>query len=233
VILVALRKINILSINILVYFLLICVIILASSEQKEVYAMDSRLQEALRKNGGFITIAQGKKAGLSHTSILRAVKAGLIERVAHGVYEAIDEFDDIFYIGQLRRPKAVYSHGTALYLHELTDRDPLNLSVTVPTGYNTKQLITEGFTVFSVKKDLYELGVVKIPTKYGHEVTAYNMERTVCDCVRSRSRMDAEIVTEAVKRYARLKERNIHMLMEMASLFGVQKIIRTYMEVLL
>jgi hypothetical protein len=45
--------------------------------------------------------------------------------------------------------------------------------------------------------------------------------------------MDAEIVTEAVKRYARYKGRDIHSLMEMAAMFRVQKIMRTYMEVLL
>ena len=195
--------------------------------------MGNRLQEALRENGGFITVAQGRKAGLSHTSILRAAKAGLIERVAHGVYEAAEEFSDVIYTSQLRRPKMIYSHGTALYLHNLTDRDPLNLSVTVPTGYNTKQLISEGFTVFSVKKDLYNTGITKIQTKYDNEVTAYNVERTICDCVRSRSRMDAEIVIEAVKRYARRKDRNVHTLMETAAMFGVQKIMRTYMEVLL
>jgi len=195
--------------------------------------MMNRLQEILRKNGGFITVTQGREAGLSHMSILRAVKAGVIERVAHGVYGAADEFDDVLYASQLRRPKMIYSHGTSLYLHVLTDRDPLNHFVTVPTGYNTKQLISEGFTVFSVKADLFDVGISKTQTKYGNEVTAYNMERTICDCVRSRNRMDAEIVTEAVKRYARHKERNIHMLMEMADMFGIQKIMRTYMEVLL
>jgi len=195
--------------------------------------MDIRLQAALREHGGFITVAQGRKAGLSHTSILRAANAGLIERVAHGVYGAADEFDDVLYANQLRRPKAVYSHGTALYLHDLTDRDPVNLSVTVPTGYNTKQLASEGMTVFSIKKELQEVGIVKKPTKYEHDVVTYNAERTICDCVRSRSRMDAEIVTEAVKRYARRPDRDIHSLMKLAAMFNVEKILRSYMEVLL
>ena len=195
--------------------------------------MDYRLQSALHEHGGFITVAQGMKAGLSHTSILRAVKAGFIERVAHGVYGAVEEFDDVMYTNQLRRPKAVYSHGTALYLHNLTDRDPLSFSVTVPSGYNTKQLVSEGMTVFSVKKELHEIGIDKLLTKYGHTVITYCLERTVCDCVRSRSRMEAEIVTEAVKRYALRPDRDIHSLMKTANMFGVQKILRGYLEVLL
>ena len=194
---------------------------------------NTRLQKALNENSGFITVAQCRGAGLSHTSILRAAKAGLIERVAHGVYGAADEFYDVLFTNQLRRPKAVYSHGTALYLHDLTDRDPISLTVTVPTGYNTKQLTSEGMTVFSVKKELHAIGIVKKPTRYYHDVITYNMERTICDCIRSRSRMDAEIVTEAVKRYARRSDRDIHSLMKMATLFKVEKILRGYMEVLL
>jgi len=195
--------------------------------------MDYRLQTVLRENGGIISVAQGRKARLSHTSMLRAANAGLIERVAHGVYGAADEFDDVLYANQLRRPKAVYSHGTALYLHDLTDRDPISLSVTVPTGYNTKQLISEGMKVFSVKKELYGIGIAKELTKYMHPVMTYNIERTICDCVRSRSRMEAEAVIEAVKRYARRPDRDVHSLMKMAALFGVEKILRGYLEVLL
>jgi len=195
--------------------------------------MDYRLQTALKENGGIISVAQGRKAGLSHTSMLRAANVGLIERVAHGVYGAADEFDDVIYANQLRRPKAVYSHGTALYLHDLTDRDPISLSVTVPTGYNTKQLTSEGMKVFSVKKELHGIGIAKKFTKYMHPIMTYNMERTICDCVRSRSRMEAEAVIEAVKRYARRPDRDVHSLMKMAALFGVEKILRGYLEVLL
>ena len=195
--------------------------------------MNIRLQIALRENSGFITVAQGKKAGLSHTSILRAAKAGFIERVAHGVYSAADEFYDVLYANQLRRPRAIYSHGTALFLHDLTDRDPISLSVTVPKGYNTRQLLSEGLAVFSVKKELYEIGIAKMLTKYDHTVISYCAERTICDCIRSRSRMDAEVVADAVKRYARRSDRDINSLMKMAAMFGVEKILQGYLEALL
>jgi len=182
---------------------------------------------------GIISAAQGKAAGLSYTNLSRLVKSGALERVARGVYEAVDAHDDVLYIEQLRRPKLVYSHGTALYLHDLTDRDPLAFSVTVPSGYNTKALLNEGFKVFSIKPELYEIGLVKMHTKYDNLVNTYDMERTICDIVRSRSRIDAEIVVTALKRYARRKDKNIHLLMRTAGLFGVAKLVRTYMEVLL
>ena len=186
-----------------------------------------------RPNSGIISAKQGRSAGLSYMNLLRLVKSGELERVARGVYEAADEPTDQLYIEQLRRPKAVYSHGTALYLHDITDRDPIAFSVTVPTGYNTRALLNEGFKVFSVRAELYGQDIIQLPTKYGHLVNVYDLERTIIDCVRSRSRIDAEIVSDALKRYAKRGDKNIPQLMRVAEAFGVTKLIRTYLEVLL
>jgi predicted transcriptional regulator of viral defense system len=185
------------------------------------------------QNNEIISASQGKAAGLSYMNLSRMVQSGVMERVARGVYEAVGAPDDRLYVEQLRRPKAVYSHGTALYLHDLTDRDPVSFSVTVPSGYNTKALLGDGFKVFSIKPELYVADQIQLPTKYGHPVKVYGLERTICDVVRSRNRIDAEIVTTALKRYAARRDKNIPLLMRTAEKFGVAKLMRTYMEVLL
>jgi len=202
--------------------------------------IDDRLQAILEANGGIVKVSQAKIDGISHTSILRAVQAGRLKRVAHGVYEAVDELvedglADKLYVFQLRRPKAIYSHDTALYLNNMIDRDPSVFSVTVPTGYNTKRLVEDGFTVFSIQDSLYELGIVNVQTKYGHPVMTYSPERAICDCIRSRSRVDVEVMIDGLKGYVQNRNynRNVYLLMEMAKAFGVQKILRTYLEVLL
>ena len=194
---------------------------------------EEKLKTTLQTHGGIITAKQGKTAGMSNTRITQAVRSGDLERVSHGVYGGADEFNDELYSRQIRKSKAIYSHDTALYLHGLTDRDPLAFSVTVPTGYNTKRLVSEGFTVFSVKSGLFEIGIIEMSTKYGHPVKTYSAERTICDCVRSRSRMDVNLTTEAIKRYVVRKDKDIHSLMDIATKFGVQKIMRVYLEVLL
>ena len=127
----------------------------------------------------------------------------------------------------------IYSHETALFLHDLTDRDPISYTVTVPSGYNTKAIIEDGMNVFSIKRELHELDSVQLETIFGHMVTAYGLERTVCDCIRSRNKMDIAIVTDAVKRYAKRSDKNLNILMEMAETFRVTKPLRNYMEVLL
>ena len=97
-------------------------------------AMPNELQSILMQNNGIITTAQANEVGVSNERLRLLVTSGDLERVTFGVYILPDEFADKMFIAQLRRPKIIYSHETALFLHDLTDRDPINYTVTVPTG---------------------------------------------------------------------------------------------------
>lgn len=196
-------------------------------------AIPNALQSIMTQNGGVITTAQANEAGISNERMRLFVKSGKLERVAFGIYMLPDEYVDKMYISQLRRPKIIYSHETALFLHDLTDRDPINYTVTVPTGYGVSKLREDGFTVFTIKRELYEVGVTKLITMFGNSVIAYGLERSICDCLRSRNQMDLAIVTDAIKRYSLRKDKNLNTLMQMAEMFRVTKPLRSYMEVLL
>ena len=191
------------------------------------------LQSISLKNGGVITTSQANKEGISNERLRSLVKSGELERVAFGIYMLPDEFIDKMFIAQLRCPKIIYSHETALYLHDLTDRDPISYSVTVPTRYNPHPLVKDGFKIFSIKSDLHEVGKIELKTMFGNTVIAYDMERTICDCLRSRNQMDIAIITDAMKRYVRHKEKNLTSLMHMSDMFKVNKSLRSYLEVLL
>jgi predicted transcriptional regulator of viral defense system len=191
------------------------------------------LQTLLDQNNGTITNKQAAEVGFSRERLRLLVHAGKLDRIAAGVYISPDSLPDKMYVEQTRKPKLIYSHETALFLHDLTDRDPISYSVTVPQGYNTSALSSAGFTLFTVKRELYEMGVVRMKTMFGHIVAAYGLERTICDCVRSRNRMDIAVVTGAVKRYARRKDKNLNVLIRMAEAFRITKPLRSYLEVLL
>ena len=196
-------------------------------------ALPDKLQSILTQNGGIVNTAQANEAGVSNERLRLLVKAGELERASFGVYISPDEFVDKMYAAQLRRPKIIYSHETALFLHDLTDRDPISYTVTVPTGYNATRLREDGLVVFTIKRELHEVGVTQLSTMFGHDVVVYGLERTVCDCLRSRNQMDVAVVTDAIKCYAKRKEKNLNALMQMAETFNVTKPLRSYMEVLL
>ncbi|MBV1709425.1 MAG: type IV toxin-antitoxin system AbiEi family antitoxin domain-containing protein [Erysipelothrix sp.] len=196
-------------------------------------SMPNKLLSVLKQNGGMITTAQANDVGVSNERLRLLVHSGDLMRVTTGIYILPDEFVDKMFNVQLRRPKIIYSHETALFLNDLTDRDPISYMVTVPTGYNPTRLKEDGFTVFTIKRELHEIGVTKIETMFGNSVTVYDMERTICDCLRSRNNLDITVVMDAIKRYVKRKDKNLNKLMQMAETFKVTKLLRGYLEVLL
>jgi hypothetical protein len=77
------------------------------------------------------------------------------------------------------------------------------------------------------------LGVVSARSPHGNDVRVTNLERTICDILRSRNQMDVQYLNNALKRYAARKDKKIHLLYEYAVQFGVQNIVRQTIEVLL
>ena len=84
-----------------------------------------------------------------------------------------------------------------------------------------------------MKKELYDVGVAETETPFRHPVAVYDMERTICDVVRSRSGIEAQTFQNALKQYARRQDKDLLRLMEYAKQFRVERILRQYLEVLL
>jgi predicted transcriptional regulator of viral defense system len=134
---------------------------------------------------------------------------------------------------QARYKGAIFSHETAAFLWDLTDRTPLFYSVTVPAGYNATSLKASGVKVYFVKRDLCRLGSITMKSPHGNDIKTFDLERTVCDALRSRNQVDIQLVNEALKRYVKKKERDLDLLYNYARRFRIQKIVREYIEVLL
>ncbi len=186
-----------------------------------------------KANGGYLQTAEVLKNGISKTTLAKFVKEYDYERVAHGIYLSPESWDDSMYLLQLRYPKTVFSHGSALYLLDMTDRDPLRFTVTVKTGYNAERLKKNNTRVFSIKEELFNIGIMKAKTIFGNEVTIYNPERTICDMIRNRSKMDSQIYTDGLKEYVKRRDKDLTLLMEYARIFHVEYLLKRYLEVLL
>jgi len=87
--------------------------------------------------------------------------------------------------------------------------------------------------VYMIKPELFETGLVSLSTKMGHFVRSYDVERTVCDILRSRSRIDDQTVVAAIRNYAGRKDKDMNKLGAYASAFRLTRILRRYLEVLL
>lgn len=192
-----------------------------------------QLDHLLESQNGLLRTEQAMSAGITKPVFYNYVHSKELERVAHGIYLSKDAWVDSMYLLHLRFSHAVFSYETALFFHDLTDREPLQYTVTVKTGYNPTNLKEEGVQVFTIKVELHEVGLTTLQTPFGHDVPVYDMERTICDLLRSRSRIEKQAIRDALRIYASRRNKNLRTLMRYAELFRVEKILRPYLEVLL
>ncbi|MFD1030210.1 type IV toxin-antitoxin system AbiEi family antitoxin domain-containing protein [Metaplanococcus flavidus] len=193
----------------------------------------THLLELITKQNGLVLTRDAEAAGIPRHYLTLLAREGVIERVSHGIYVTPEAYEDDLYMLQARSPQLIFSHETALYLHDLTDRDPITYSVTVPTGYHNRLLTDNGLQVYTVKKEWHELGVTETTTVYGRPIRLYNAERTLCDMFRQRNNVDPDLLTDSMKRYLARKEKNIPQLLRYAEQFRVSTPIRKYVEILL
>ena len=191
------------------------------------------LDALVRGGNGVLRTADAVAAGITRPVLGNYVRERDLERVGHGLYLAPDAWKDGMYLLHLRCPQAVFSHDTALFLHDLTDREPSPYSITVKTGYNPASLQADGIKVYTIKKELHDVGIATMNTPFGNPVPVYDMERTICDAVRSRSGIEMQTFQDALKQYAKRKDKDLRKLMRYAQMFRVEKLLRQYLEVLL
>ncbi len=189
--------------------------------------------EEIVDDSGILLTKNAIEAGISKHALYNFIRNNGFEKAAHGIYASPETWEDENYILSLRCPQGVLSHDEALYYHGLTDREPLQKTITIYTGYGTSRMVADGIKVFTVKKELLDIGKEIVKTSYGHDIPLYNRERTICDLIRSRNRFEIQDFQTALKTYIMGKNKNLNRLMEYAKLFHVDKKIREYMEVLL
>jgi hypothetical protein len=201
-------------------------------KNKKLYSK-KRILDMARENNGVVTSAVLTKEGISRGHLRPLVDSGKLSQTARGVYTLPWVFDDDYFNLQTRYRKGIFSGATALFLFDLTDRTPEKPEMTFPLNYNISALLAQPVVCRRAKPDWYESGITKINTPSGNSVRVYGVERTMCELLRRRAKVDIQIVTDAFKRYAKLKNRDIHVLSEYAKVFRVEEKVRSYLEVLI
>ena len=156
-----------------------------------------------------------------------------MERISQGIYITNETWIDELYVTFLKNKEIVYSYMTSLYLHQLMEREPLVIELTVKSGYNATHLRKKGYRVHTAIPELFSLGLTTIKTPLGNIVKTYDMERTICDIVRNKEDIDIQVFNYTLKEYAKSKNKKIPVLLEYAKKLRVLKQIRTYLEVIL
>ena len=90
------------------------------------------LDDLLHERNGILRTSDALARGITKSQFYEYVNSAKLEKAAHGIYVSADMLTDELYLLQAQFPRAIFSHEAALYLHDLSEYEPIPLTVTVP-----------------------------------------------------------------------------------------------------
>lgn len=192
-----------------------------------------KILKIIEKNNGYVTTSEVVQNGINKIFLTNMVRNGKLVRISRGYYGLPNYIEDDYYKLASKSKNARYSMATALYLHNLSDRTPLVYNITLPFGYNGALQKEKNVVLNFVNRKILDLGMMEMISPFGMKIKVYDIERTICDIIKNKNKMDAEIFSKALKEYAKSKNKNLNKLMKYAKAMNIEKKVSEYMEVLL
>lgn len=185
----------------------------------------------LFKNG-YLTTKDVVNNNIPRTYLTKLVKEGKIERISRGVYAKKNVLVDEFVVLQSKSKNAIYSNTTALYLYGFSNRIPIKYDITINNGYNGTLQKDNNVNLFYTKKELLDLGVINYKLDSGNIIRVYDLDKTICDIIKNKKKIDAEIFNKAIREYFYSRKKNTLKLYEYAKKMNIYNKVRDTFEVL-
>ncbi len=188
-----------------------------------------KIKQLIESNNGIITTKIIDDNKIHRQYLKNLVDEGYLIKVSRGLYVRPDKDINEYYIMGEQYKTGIFSHNTALYFYDLTDRTPFELDMTFPSNVRiSNDMINSHY----ISKDKIEIGLTKKELEDGTTIRLYDMERTICDIIRDRNKIDSQIFNTALKEYMKRNDKNLNLLYEYAKKFNILKILKMYLEVL-
>ncbi len=189
------------------------------------------ITKIMEQNNGYVTSKIVTDLDLGRENLSIMVKKGLIEKVARGVYMDVRNIEDSYYIFNLELPNIIYSHMTSLYFLGISPKTPFDkYDITVYKNYYNYKI--KKHNVFYSSSEVLNLGLTKLKTPNGNLVQGYDMERSICDIIRSSNRIDHDLIKRAVKEYLKRKDKDLLKLSLYAEKLGTKKKVMNFIEMI-
>lgn len=189
----------------------------------------TKIKELIEQNNGILTTQMLEKNNIHRQYLKNLVDEGYIVKVSRGVYVRPDKDVTEYYIVGQQYKSGIFSHNTALYFYDLTDRTPFELDMTFASNV---RISNDMINAHYINKERLEIGLTTKDLEDGTTIRVYNMERTICDIIRDRNKIDSQIFNTALNEYMKRKDKNLNLLYEYAKVFKISKVLKMYLEVL-
>lgn len=164
-----------------------------------------RVEDLYYKYCGYITTKDLLKEGFTNRQISLLQQEGYLEKITNGCfwlirtglekpwdYKAIE-------VGLVNR-EAVVIADSACFYQGFIDVEPPRLSIATRRNDRHKMLFPFAVTRHYLAESGYEANKKKIETRFG-SYQVYEVGRSVCDCIRFRESIDADIFNLVIENY--------------------------------
>lgn len=152
------------------------------------------LYSTAQSQSGYFTTGQAVTAGYSPQLLRKYLGNGRVARVRRGIYRLVhfpaSEHEDLVVAWLWAEQAGVFSHETALALHDLSDALPAKLHMTLPMSWQRRRLrVPAGLVLqYANLDDFDRTGFSAVPIT--------STQRTLRDCLEAN--VSPELVRQAV-----------------------------------
>ena len=194
---------------------------------------EEQIQALFESYGGVMKTAELKEHGIHYRALQKLIEEGTVEQVRRGYYQYLDEkaFTEVPAITTLF-PDGVLCMESALDYYGYTERTPSawQIAVDARTRRNRFKIAYPVVKPHFVQSEKFPVGITDGEIS-GTNIRVYDRERTICDCLLHKNKMDQEVFNDAMKNYLKDPERNAARLGEYASKLRVEKKVREVLGV--
>jgi predicted transcriptional regulator of viral defense system len=182
---------------------------------------------------GVMRTSELRKAGYYYKKIKKLLESGQIEQIRRGYYQYVSDsaFSDMPIITKLFGD-GVICMESALDYYGYTDRTPSAWHLAVESK-STRTRFYIDYPIIKphfIREDRYSLGI-DIGKIDGLEIKVYNRERTICDLLLHRNKIDGEVFNIAIQRYINDPKKMEARLVKYAKKLHVEKKVREVLGV--
>lgn len=183
----------------------------------------------------FITTTELKNMGYTYYKIDKLEKVGILSRINRSTYENLDYKGDEndFFSAEAYVPNGVICLMSAARYYGLTNflPDAVDVAIERKKKVNTLPEWPE-IRIFYFAQSRMDIGVKKI-YEGKNCFHIFDIEKTVVDIIYYRNKIGIEETSEVFKNYLKRRDRQIDRIYAYAKRLRCEKVVRTYLEVLI
>lgn len=193
---------------------------------------NKKLNELFNKNKGILKTNQLKESGFSDREIKKLLINGRINKIKRGYYEIKNNiYSEDVIIAKLF-PEAIIYLESALFQYKYIDRVPFETQIAVNKN-NEKSKYKINYPlikIFYIEPKILQIGI-DFYEKMGMKIKIFDRDKTICDVIRYRNKIDTEIFRKSIKSYINDKNKNLRNLELYGKKLNIQNKIDKYIGV--